>query len=310
MRLILLLVAMALGLGSAHAQDVDGSTDHPLIPRYDGSEILKYETTEFTDFGIPTAKVVRNSTDDLLTVEGRLTRISYRTPADRSVLEVFRNYEAALAEAGFEVLFSCEKAECGDIRRQVETGTLGTVLWGNGDHRYLAARLPRTEGDVYLSLYVTKNASGGPSKGRAMVQLDVVELAPMEEKMVVLEASALARDLGAAGRIALYGFQFDFDAATLRPDSAAQLEEIAKLLRDDPTLSVLVVGHTDATGTYDYNLDLSGRRAATVVSALVGDHGIDTSRLMPVGVGMAAPVASNDNEAGRALNRRVELVKR
>lgn len=310
MRFLLLLGALVLGLGSAHAQDVDGSADHPLIPRYEGSEILKYETIEFTDFGIPTAKAVRNSTDDLLTVEGRLARISYRTPGDRSVLEVFRNYEAALAEAGFEVLFSCEKAECGDIRRQVETGTLGTVLWGSGDHRYLAARLQRSEGDVYLSLYVTKNASGGPSKGRAMVQLDVVEVAPMEEKMVVVEASTLSRDLGAVGRIALYGIQFDFDAATLRPDSAAQLKEIAKLLLDEPSLSVLVVGHTDSTGAYDYNLDLSSRRAAAVVSALVTDHGIDASRLMPVGVGMAAPVASNDNEAGRALNRRVELVRR
>lgn len=310
MRLILLLGALALGFGSAHAQDVDGGADHPLIPRYEGSEILKYEATEFTDFDIPTTKAVRNSADGLLSVEGRLTRISYRTPADRSVLEVFRNYEAALAGAGFEILFTCEKAECGDIRRRVETGTLGTVLWGSGDHRYLAARLPRSEGDVYLSLYVTRNASGGPSKGRAMVQLDVVEVAPMEERMVVIDASALARDLGAAGRVALYGIQFDFDAATLRPDSAPQLEEIAKLLQDDPTLSALVVGHTDSTGTYDYNLDLSSRRAATVVSALVSEYDIDASRLMPVGVGMAAPVASNDSEAGRALNRRVELVKR
>jgi OOP family OmpA-OmpF porin len=226
------------------------------------------------------------------------------------VLEVYRNYEAALAGAGFEALFACDKAECGDIRRHVETGTLGTVIWGSGEHRFLASRLSRPEGDVYVSLYVTRNGSGGPSKGRAMVQLDVVELAPMEDKMVVLEASALARDLDASGRIAVYGIQFDFDAATLRPDSTPQLDEIARLFEENPSLSMLIVGHTDSSGAYDYNLDLSGRRANSVVSALVETYGVDRSQLQPVGVGMAAPVASNDNESGRALNRRVELVKR
>jgi outer membrane protein OmpA-like peptidoglycan-associated protein len=143
-----------------------------------------------------------------------------------------------------------------------------------------------------------------------MVQLDIVELAPMEDRMVVVEASALARDLDASGRIAVYGIQFDFDAATLRPDSTPQLDEIARLFDENPSLSMLIVGHTDSAGSYDYNLDLSTRRANSVVSALVETYGVDRSLLLPVGVGMAAPVASNDDEAGRALNRRVELVKR
>ena len=71
-----------------------------------------------------------------------------------------------------------------------------------------------------------------------------------------------------------------------------------------------MVGHTDNVGAMDYNRDLSSRRAAAVVAALVGEHGVGGARLQAEGVGPLSPVASNDEEAGRALNRRVELVSR
>ena len=77
----------------------------------------------------------------------------------------------------------------------------------------------------------------------------------------------------------------------------------------DPSLRVYVVGHTDDVGALEYNKDLSVRRAQTVVATLV-ERGIDNQRLTPIGVGPAAPVGSNESDDGRALNRRVELVKR
>lgn len=86
-------------------------------------------------------------------------------------------------------------------------------------------------------------------------------------------------------------------------------KEIAKLLKADAKLKLYVVGHTDNAGTFDYNLRLSKDRAAAVVTALTAKHGIAAARLLPFGAGPAAPVASNDAEAGRAKNRRVELVK-
>lgn len=76
------------------------------------------------------------------------------------------------------------------------------------------------------------------------------------------------------------------------------------------SLKLTVVGHTDAKGTDDYNLDLSRRRASNVSSALVADYAIDWTRLQSRGAGAGEPVASNDDEEGRAKNRRVELVKR
>ena len=115
-------------------------------------------------------------------------------------------------------------------------------------------------------------------------------------------------ELTTGGRVAVYGILFDFDKDTMRADSKPQLDEIAKLLKGAPALKVLIVGHTDAKGGLDYNRELSLRRARSIVEALVRDYGIERARLTPLGVGMAAPVATNRTDQGRALNRRVELV--
>lgn len=312
-------IAAIVALAPAAAEDVAGSADHPLIPRYEGSEIVRYETEAFTDHRMLTGAVqasggLENNLSSTIPLEGALTRITYRAPADRSSLEVVRNYEQALQAAGFETIFSCSAAECGG-RNFNHAASPRNYYMGFGEYhaeqRYLAARLARAEGDVYASVYVVMNkAGGGPDKDRAMVQLNVVELQPMEERMVVTEASAMERDLAADGRVAVYGILFDFDSDTMRPDSKPQLDEIGKLLKDSPVLNVLIVGHTDSQGAFDYNVDLSKRRAASVVEALVGQYGIERARLTPVGVGMAAPVATNRSEDGRARNRRVELVER
>jgi outer membrane protein OmpA-like peptidoglycan-associated protein len=109
--------------------------------------------------------------------------------------------------------------------------------------------------------------------------------------------------------VSIYGVHFDTDRTDIRPESGPTLEEIVKLLQTEPQLTLYVVGHTDNVGARDYNMDLSRRRADAVVEALVG-RGADRSRLEPEGLGPLAPVASNDSDAGRGLNRRVELVAR
>lgn len=128
------------------------------------------------------------------------------------------------------------------------------------------------------------------------------------DKIVFVDAAQMQKDISAYGRVALYGILFDFDQATIRPDSQPTLEEIVKFLKANPETKVIVAGHTDWKGGFDYNIDLSKRRAEAVVAAL-SKMGIDASRLRPFGAGPAAPVASNESEAGRAKNRRVELVK-
>ena len=85
---------------------------------------------------------------------------------------------------------------------------------------------------------------------------------------------------------------------------------MAALLKAQPALKVAIVGHTDSQGTLESNLQLSRARADAVVAALKAQHGVDGARLSAHGLASLAPVASNRDEAGRARNRRVELVER
>jgi outer membrane protein OmpA-like peptidoglycan-associated protein len=147
------------------------------------------------------------------------------------------------------------------------------------------------------------------TNGHSIVLLDVVESAPMETKMVTVDAGTMAKDVATTGHVALYGIYFDHDKSDIKPESAPTIQEIAKFLKQDPKLTLYVVGHTDNVGGYEYNMGLSQRRAASVVKELTSKHGVQPARLKPAGTGPLAPVAPNDTEEGRAKNRRVELVK-
>ncbi|MHA7873691.1 MAG: OmpA family protein, partial [Hyphococcus sp.] len=137
----------------------------------------------------------------------------------------------------------------------------------------------------------------------------VLEERPLETgKIALVRADALAEKIGVDGRIALYGIEFDVDSDVVRASSAPQIAEVASFLKGNPQANVLVVGHTDTTGAFDYNRDLSERRAAAVVAKLTGEHAISADRLFAVGVGPASPIATNRTEEGRARNRRVEIV--
>jgi len=145
-------------------------------------------------------------------------------------------------------------------------------------------------------------------KGNSKIWLRIVEKKAME-KYIVADAAAFANDIRTTGHAAVYGIYFDTGKSTIKPESAAAIGEIAKLLKADPGLKVQVVGHTDNVGDVDGNIKLSQDRGAAVLQALVRDHGIAAARLRAYGCGQFAPIASNDTEEGRAKNRRVELVK-
>jgi outer membrane protein OmpA-like peptidoglycan-associated protein len=120
-------------------------------------------------------------------------------------------------------------------------------------------------------------------------------------------ANDMATALKEQGKIDLYGIYFDVDKAFIKPESANTLSEVASLLKENPSMKLVVSGHTDNTGSKERNMQLSKDRADAVVAALVGQHGIDPSRLETKGLGASKPVADNDTAAGKAKNRRVEL---
>jgi outer membrane protein OmpA-like peptidoglycan-associated protein len=338
--LAVVLTVLAAPEGRAQLRDMTGSQDHPLISRYAGSIILAHDAREFDEFVLPLGPLVRSGApgataepSESQRVEGRVTRILYVAPENRSPLEVLRNYEQELSKAGFQNMYACAGVECGvedgwlsehylyTMARELSdappgaSGVPGQIsefaFSFPRDQRYLVSRLARHEGDVYASVYVaTETFNHFPeTKDHALVLLDVIETVPMESDMVTVDAAAMARDIANTGRVALYGIHFDTDKAEIKPESEPTLQEIAGLLQQDAALRLYVVGHTDNVGGFDYNTDLSRRRASSVVDYLRSRHGIQAARLTAAGVGMLAPVAPNDTEEGRAKNRRVELVR-
>ena len=345
--LLALAPVQALAEATIPTKDIPGAKDNPLIKRYDGSFIVSYERLAFTDFKVPLSPLEATDGRDrmnnqlflpkkVVEVEGARTRIAYLLPADRSPLEVLRNYEDVVKAAGGEVLFTCKGDACGGDPNRSSAGggghsslmmyfvvesQLKDASFSNGacaqasgidDQRFFAAKIRQSAGDAYVTVHTFQISDTLYCKafnGRTVAIVHVLEPKARDQKMVVVKADEMARTIGSTGRVALYGIFFEFDKADLKAESNPTLMEIAQLLKSDPKLAILIVGHTDNQGAYDYNIELSRRRAEAVTKALVANHGADAKRLRGAGVGMLAPAASNDAEEGRAKNRRVEIVK-
>ncbi len=304
--------------------------DHPLVGRYEGAVLDGTKATAFDEVGLIKEPFQNwgGGKPDLLKVEGKVSLYHYALPKDRSLLEVQRNYEASLKAKGFEIVFTCgtANASCYKPRpNSVDTTTpydfalaFDNPEWprlgSRGDYvrnyfqvsgRYLLAKKTGSTGTVYASIALAEhNAEVG---NHAFVR--VVETKAMEgDKIVFVDATAMQKSLAETGRISLYGIQFDVDRDIIRPESQPTLDEMTKLMRGNPPLKLSVVGHTDAQGDAQHNDDLSRRRALAVIAVLV-KAGVDPRRFTTRGAGAAEPVAPNDNEAGRAKNRRVELIR-
>jgi hypothetical protein len=261
---ICLVASSCGGLSAALAADGDvpGSKDYPGIGRFAGSIITGYEVKDFDAVRLQAAPFADGKPTDARKIEGRVTRIGYRVPGPGpSMLEVARNFETQLAKAGFEQLVACQTDECGGIPFTESIDVLPIpMMWVDGfDCRYYAARKPGDGGETFATVLVSKNNED------IYAQLVVAVVGAMENKMI--DAAAMAKGLGETGHIALYGIYFDTDKAVIKPESKPTLDEIAKLLSGQPELSVFIVGHTDNQGAYDYNLDLSRKRAAAVAAA-------------------------------------------
>lgn len=139
------------------------------------------------------------------------------------------------------------------------------------------------------------------------VHLLTVEEKAMQQLVETLPAAKLSNALKQDGHVALY-LNFDTDSQVIRPDSLPAVDEVVKLLRGEPALKLRVEGHTDATGDAAHNRKLSLARAESVVQAIVAQQ-IARERLSAAGKGPDQPLADNGTEAGRAKNRRVELVR-
>lgn len=314
----LVCVAAALSLSVTHvtfAADVAGAKDHPLISRFKGSDAIGYGDVAFGKARLPTGPGGK-----ALQADGHVTDIVYRSPVGKGAAEVMENYRRALVGAGFTIAWQCDAGTgnggCGGYRFATELGDpIVATLKGdrnamtylldaaNDNVAYLLATLSKDGQETKVALLVSQ-ASDSPTG----VLLRVVGSGEMPQGQVTVDAAAMAKGLAAEGKIALYGLHFATDSATLTPDSKQTLDEMAKALKAAPALKVYIVGHTDNTGTLAHNETLSQDRAAAVVKALATSYGIAANRLAAKGLASYSPVAANTAEAGKAKNRRVEMV--
>ncbi|WP_341675477.1 OmpA family protein [Niveibacterium sp. SC-1] len=299
-------LALAVTAGAMFPQMATAETgeDHPEVARFPGAVIKDYDFREYEEAQLilSTPKDGKDGVvaDKLLPVEGRVTYIHYETPRTTSALQVFRNYQSSLKRSGFKELFVCERP-CGGRNLSAYRSLMKSrdlYLNGSKDAQYIAAQ----RGNTYVSMWVDE-------MGEPNVFLFVVEKQALDEnRMGVTGASPMAKALNDAGKVDVYGFRFDTGKAVLRSESKATLGELATVLNDNPSLKIEIIGHTDNVGDETANQTLSEARAQAVAAALGEQHGIDAGRLAVSGQGASQPLADNKNEAGRAKNRRVEIV--
>jgi OOP family OmpA-OmpF porin len=268
------VLAVVLMAGSAFAQqDAKGCKDHPLFTRMPNFYISSCVTKEYdeVDFYEPPQGEKR------VKVGGRKYVIEYLAKKGfedkMTSLQIMRNYANASRQIGGSVY------ERSNYMAYIKILKDGKEIWVEfnpyGDHRY------------YLT-FVEKEAM---------------------KQEVTADAKFMADGISSTGHVAIYGIYFDFNKSDVKPESDPALQEINKLLSNNPNLKVFIVGHTDNVGGVDYNMKLSQARADAVVKALTTKYKVNPQSLKAYGVGQLAPVAPNKTEDGRAKNRRVELVE-
>ncbi len=316
--------AILLASSAAYADDVKGAKEHPLITRYPGQVILWQHIENYMPYRVPTGPVTGYRTiGDWVDTEGRVTRTFYKyAGTDRTYSEIYKNYLDALTAEDFEIIGkgASDNRRGNDIGSRTWTdvlfranpttkpGEVGTMFSGtssSGGAGSIVAKKERAAGTVYTIITVEQH-----SANYVGTLIDIIEVEQAETGLVIVNAEAMGSDIDEYGRVVLDGILFEFDKAVLKPESKTALIQIAKYLADNADKDFYVVGHTDSVGTFSYNSKLSSDRAYAVVNALKAEHGVASKRLEPHGVGPLNPVFSNNSDAGRSKNRRVELVER
>lgn len=268
----LLLAAFAVARPALGAD-----TDHPLLSRMAGFTIRDKTVTPFD--AVAPSFVGEPLPDVATSFQGKVTRIDYISEKPAGEVAIYRNYAAAVQRAGGHALNRGFDAD-------------DKVTHCTGAHVFALAA--GAQAPVAL-LEITHGAA---------YRLTIVEPQAMEQTVT---AGQLADEIRQQGRATLY-INFDTGKSALPPDGQAAVKEIAALLKGDSSLRLSIDGHTDNAGQAAANRKLSGQRAASVRDAVVA-QGIPAARLQARGYGQDVPVADNRTEAGRAKNRRVELVK-
>ena len=225
--LILLCIPATLIAQEDAPQDAESCKDSAIITRMPGSTIHSCENKEFEQVKVPIAKDADGNVTEK-TLEGEYHSWDYGTREGVSEIQVFRNFETALKQAGMKIVYE---------------ESPGTITANKGDTWYWL----QNSGSYYNQTLLTVKAM---------------------QQEVTADASGIADELNKSGHMALYGIHFETAKATILPDSESVLGEVAKMLQQNPDIKVSVEGHTDNVGSATSNQTLSEKRAQAVVAWL------------------------------------------
>ena len=276
LRLALAAIAITSTAFAADPQDRAGCKDYPGIPRVPGFILRELGECVETAFDAHGFWVTKDGKDVQQSVEGHMYWYRYRLQAglpQSSALQIHRNYQNAARSAGGQVL--------------IDKNSFTTI------------RLNKGGKELWLEIHANVGYE---------YDLTIIEKEAMKQE-VTIDAAGMASSIADTGSVAIYGITFDTAKSDLKPESDPAIDQIAKLLTDNPTLKVYIVGHTDMVGDAAGNVKLWQARAQSVINALVTKHGIAAARLIAFGNGPYAPVATNKTDDGKGRNRRVELVE-
>lgn len=261
----------AMGFSDVSGQDFKGSKDHPMLSRMPNFSITGYKDIEFDSFRFVGADRKPE------VVEGHKYFIEYKLKSGVSEpgeLKIRRNVQDALKKIG------------------------GKLVTDDNFNKMSTLMVQKDGKETWVEVRSYNN----------MYRLNIVEREIMKQE-IIADATAMGNDINSTGHVTIYDIYFDSGKSEIKPESDTAIAQISLLLKNNEALKLYVVGHTDNVGAIDANMKLSKDRADAVVSNLVARYGIPATRLKSYGVASLVPVASNDQEEGKAKNRRVELVK-
>ncbi len=302
--------------------------DHPLISHYPDFKIKHYHAAEYDEAAIIVGAFdLQTRSAPTMLLEGKVTNIVYEPanyPSSVTDLQLYKNYEAALKKLNAELLFHCRGESClinkpknsfEDnsqigfwIREQAALlkGVGGDVVIYGNNSAILTAKV--AQGDQVIHIMITLYATYDTN--RRIVSLSIVESDKLDtDKIAISSPDELRSAIDQAGRVVLDGIYFDHDKASVKAESNTTLKAMADYLQSVPKATFFVVGHTDNTGDYHYNMTLSQDRAKAVIITLTKQYQVPLKQLQAVGIGPVAPAVNNNSDTSRANNRRVELVK-
>ena len=300
---ILPVLATLLMMLCSQSQAVEVLTDHLLVKPYQGSKIRHKNVQEFDEYSAFFGMDQSGEKPIAMELKGKVSKLIYSNPKERSIFEVFQNYQMALQNGGAKIVYQCnqKKYECakryaGPTFQKLSDIRSITNLVG----RYLLAKIENSGDTAFIAIAV----------GEQFTDIHIVEITKMDKGMVTLDANALGSGLDSDGYVVVHGIYFDTNKATVQDKSKPALAQVAKLLVARAEMKIYIVGHTDMQGSFENNIDLSKKRANSVLEMLASQYGINSSRMNAQGLGPLAPEASNKDENGRSKNRRVVIVVR